>query len=230
MELLDFHAHVLPHLDHGSRHTSTSVEQMALIYAAGVHTVCATSHFYPERVLPSAYLAARAQWLEHLLDAMGDTPRPAIIPSAETLICDGMENMEDLSSLCFEGTNVLLLEMPFDTAMWTRRLTETVYGICDRGILPVLAHVDRYPQKLMEPLLQSGIRGQINADALTRFFKPRHLLEWIDKGYIVALGSDLHGSDAKGYDAYRKVVASMPERTEMLMQASGALLRDAVRH
>lgn len=230
MELLDFHAHILPHVDHGAHHTSTAIEQLALIHAAGVQTVCATSHFYPERILPADYLKLRDQWLEHLLRQMGDRPRPTIIPAAETLICEGMENLEDLPSLCYEGTNVLLLEMPFDTAMWTRRLTDTVYEIRDRGIVPVLAHVDRYPPKLMEPLLCSGIRGQVNADALAKIFRPGHLLRWIDEGYIVALGSDLHGSAPKGCDAYRKVVAAMPERVESLMRASHELLRNACRH
>lgn len=230
MELLDFHAHILPHVDHGARHTSTAVEQMALIDGAGVKTVCATSHFYPEKVLPETYLLARTQWLEHLLAEMGDSPRPAIIPSAEVLICEGMENMDALDDLCFEGTRVLLLEMPFVPAMWTRRLQETVFAIRDRGICPVLAHIDRYPQKLIEPLLQAGIRGQVNAEALAKFFKPRHLLRWIDEGRIVALGSDLHGSASSGYDAFKKVVATMPERVERLMGTSSELLRDAVRH
>ncbi len=230
MELLDLHAHILPHVDHGAPHTSTGLAQLAMIREAGVQTVCATSHFYPERVLPETYLLARTQWMEHLIEQMGDRPRPAIIPGAEVLICEGMEELETLASLCYEGTNVLLLEMPFDPEMWTRRLQETVYAIRDRGLRPVLAHVDRYPKKLVEPLLCSGIRGQVNADALVKILKPRHLLQWIDEGYIVGLGSDLHGSHAVGYAPFQKLVGTMPARVERLMTASAEWLSGATRH
>ncbi len=230
MDILDFHSHILPHVDHGSRHTSTSIEQLTMMYNAGVRTVCATSHFYPQKILPETYLEARSQWMEHLLQKMGNRPRPAIIPSTEALICEGMEQMENLDKLCFEGTNVLLLEMPFDPEMWSRGLYDTIDGICELGISPILAHVDRYPAKLIEPLFEIGIQGQVNAEALNRFFKPRQLLRWIDEGHIVALGSDLHGASPNAYDAFKKVLSSMPERIERLMQTSNELLKNAVRY
>ena len=230
MEMIDFHAHILPHMDHGSTRTATAKEQLALIHGAGVKTVCATSHFYPQDILPDVFLEERRNNLKNLLSAMGRDPRPRIVLGAEVLICPGLENMEGLSSLCMEGTNVLLLEMPFAHDSWDRRLYHTVNEIRKQGLRIVLAHVDRYPADLIEELFDMGLSGQINAASLNKLFKPKHLLRWIDEGSIVALGSDLHGSDPKSYVPFSKTVDSMSERMERIMTATSALIKDAKKY
>ena len=49
--------------------------------------------------------------------------------------------MDGLELLCLEGTNVLLLEMPFSASVWNDRLYHTIDEIAERGICPVFAHV-----------------------------------------------------------------------------------------
>lgn len=230
METIDFHAHILPHMDHGSRRTSTAQEQLSLIYHAGVDTVCATSHFYPQDVLPDVFLEERQASLHNLLTSMGRERRPRIMLGAEVLICPGLENMEGLSSLCVEGTNVLLLEMPFTHDSWDRRLYHTINEIRKQGIRIVLAHVDRYPADLVEGLFDMGLTGQINAVSLHKLFKPKHLLRWMDEGCIVAMGSDLHGHDPKSYVPFTKALSSMSDRMERIMNVTAAMLRDAKKY
>lgn len=227
-EWIDFHAHFLPHMDHGSGRTATAVAQLSLMQEAGVSRVCATSHFYPQNVLPEIFLEERRESLEKLLRAYGNQPRPRILPGAEVLICAGLEKMEGLRELCVEGTNVLLLEMPFTHKDWERPLYRTVSEIQKMGIHPVLAHVDRYPVASVENLFEMGLYGQLNCDSLTKFIKPRHLLRWMDDGHIVALGSDLHGCDPKSYAPYRKVMVRMTDRARRIMRTTETLLRNAV--
>lgn len=230
MELIDFHAHILPHMDHGSTHTATAKEQLTLIRSAGVKTVCATSHFYPQDVLPEVFLEERRDSLKQLLAAMGAEKRPRIMLGAEVLICKGLEKMEGLRSLCVEGTDVLLLEMPFTHDSWDRNLYHTVHEMKKQGLRIVLAHVDRYPAELIEEMFDMGLQGQINAGSLAKLFKPKHLVRWIDEGNIVALGSDLHGCDPKSYAPYTKIVNSMADRVERIMEATSVLLQDAKKY
>ncbi len=230
MELMDFHAHILPHMDHGSKHTATACEQLKLIHEAGVSEVCATSHFYPQSTLPERFLENRADSRRHLLHKLGNAPRPRLLMGAEVLICPRLEHMEGLKDLCIEGTNVLLLEMPFTKTPWDREIYETLQAICDMDIQPVLAHVDRYPDMLIEELFARGMCGQINAVSLNRFFKPKYLLRWIDEGHIVALGSDLHGSEPKAYAPFKKIVSTMPDRVNFVMTRTAELLQNAVRY
>lgn len=230
MQLLDFHAHILPHMDHGSSRTATAHGQLELIHAAGVGEVCATSHFYPQSTLPDRFLSERATSLSHLLSTYGDKPRPRLLMGAEVLICPHLEEMEGLDGLCVEGTRVLLLEMPFTNRDWDRDLYDTVREIRRMGILPVLAHVDRYPRPNIEKLFGEGMIGQINASSLDRWIKPRHLLRWIDEGHIVAIGSDLHGADPAAYRPFEKFVNTYPAAAQAIMQRTRELLGDAVRY
>ena len=118
MRLIDFHSHILPRLDHGSRSSQVSLSQLQMMQAAGVDTVCATSHFYPQEVLLSSFLEARQGSFNRLLEVSGDMQRPKILLGAEVLICEGLDQMEGLEALCLEGTNVMLLEMPFSANSW----------------------------------------------------------------------------------------------------------------
>ncbi len=229
-ELIDFHAHILPHMDHGSGRTSSAVEQLAIIDRAGVTTVCATSHFYPQDVLPEVFLSERKLSLERALKAYGSGARPRVLLGAEVLICQGLENMDGLGDLCIEGTNVMLLEMPFTHDGWDQSLFRTVREIQKKGINPILAHVDRYPRESIERLFDMGLYGQINCNSLTKMFKPKHLLRWIEDGKIVAFGSDLHGHDPKSYAPFIKVMSSMKEHTERIMRTTATLVKDAKRY
>jgi protein-tyrosine phosphatase len=230
MELIDFHAHILPHMDHGSSRTATAKEQLTLIQSAGVKTVCATSHFYPQDVLPEVFIEERRASLKTLLAAMGAAKRPNIYLGAEVLICKRLENMEGLERLCVEGTDVLLLEMPFTHDTWDNDLFRTVHELKKKGYRIVLAHVDRYPADLIEEMFDMGVQGQINVGSLNKLFKPKQLMRWIDEGSIVALGSDLHGCDPKAYAPFTKVVGSLGERAERIMRTTEALLKSAKKY
>lgn len=229
-ELIDFHAHILPYMDHGSGRTQTAVDQLSIIGGAGVTAVCATSHFYPQDVLPEVFLEERRHSLNRLLKAYGYGPRPRILLGAEVLICAGLENMEGLRDLCVEGTNVLLLEMPFTHGDWEHALYRTVHEIQNQGINPILAHVDRYPRESIEKLFDMGLYGQINCDSLVKVFKAKHLVRWIEDGKIVAFGSDLHGHDPKSYAPFTKVMNTMRDQVERIMRTTATLLKDAKRY
>lgn len=228
---IDFHAHILPRLDHGSDSRETSASQLAMMQAAKTDIVCATSHFYPQRVLLDAFLKKREEALAALLKRVDDAPRPRILLGAEVLICEGLEHMDGLRKLCLQGTNVLLLEMPFiGGTAWTPKLYNTAEEIMALGIQPVLAHVDRYPKKAIEPLLKKGLLAQVNAYGLCRLFKKKQLLEWIESGSVVALGSDLHEAKPDGYRAWHHVMTTMPEQATAVMERTQMLVKDAIRY
>lgn len=228
MKRYDLHAHILPHMDHGCGSTATAVAQLALMQETGVSVAAATSHFYPQSILAGDFLEMRDESMARLLATIADAPRPRILPGAEVLICPGLENMDGLRRLCYAGTNLLLLEMPFTNRTWDRALYHTIHEIQRQGIRPILAHVDRYPPHLIEGLFRDmGLWGQVNAESLTHLIKPKHILRWMDEGHIVALGSDLHGKDPKGIMPYRKVLTAMPERIERIMETTERLFAGA---
>lgn len=203
---LDYHAHILPGCDHGSSSVDMSLKQMDMAKEAGIQTICATPHFYPHKESVSSFIERRRQTADNLWAQIpADAPR--VLLGAEVLICDGMERLNGLRELCLEGTNELLLEMPF--YRWPAPIWDTLYRLNDlRDIQIVIAHADRYPPEDIHPLISEGIPLQLNAECLRKHLHRKRYLEWIQKGYVSYLGSDIHefGSGYHDFEKCRKLL------------------------
>lgn len=198
---LDYHAHILPGCDHGSSSVDMSLKQMDMAKEAGIQTICATPHFYPHKESVSSFIERRRQTADNLWAQIpADAPR--VLLGAEVLICDGMERLNGLRELCLEGTNELLLEMPF--YRWPAPIWDTLYRLNDlRDIQIVIAHADRYPPEDIHPLISEGIPLQLNAECLRKHLHRKRYLEWIQKDYVSYLGSDIH-EFGPGYHDFEK--------------------------
>lgn len=85
------------------------------------------------------------------------------------LICDGMERLKAIHELCLEGTNELLLEMPF--YRWPAPIWDTLYRLNDlRDIQIVIAHADRYPPEDIHQLISKGSRYSIECGVSSKTF------------------------------------------------------------
>jgi len=207
IEIVDFHAHILPGADHGSSSVETSLGQLALASAAGVKKIIATPHFYPHKHTLKHFLERRERCANELFAAMGDDA-PEVKLGAEVLLCAGLENFAGLDKLTISGTDYILLELPF--ADFRDEYCDTAHKIQKMGLKVILAHVDRYPKQNIEKMLDAGItRLQVNADSLSGLIKPRHILDWADEGLVLALGSDIHGVDKKAYKRFTKAKAAL---------------------
>ena len=198
---LDYHAHILPGCDHGSDGLATSLKQVEMAASAGVKTICATPHFYPHKESVESFLRRRKKTAGLLLRELPENA-PLIQLGAEVLICDGMERLDGLNRLCREGTNELLLEMPFYA--WPESIWDTLYLLCDLAdIQIVLAHAERYPAENIEKLICESVPLQLNSECLTKPLKRKRYLEWIENGYVKYLGSDIHML-GRGYKDWQK--------------------------
>ena len=187
---LDYHSHILPCCDHGSDGLETSLRQLSMAAEAGLRTVCATPHFYPHKESVSSFLDRRQRCWEELIRNLNPA-FPKVLLGAEVLICDGMEHMDGLGRLCLQGTNELLLEMPF--YRWSEALWDTLFRLIDLdSIHIVIAHADRYPVEDILQLAKAGVPLQLNVSCLTGLFSRRLYLSWIREGYVRYLGSDIH--------------------------------------
>lgn len=217
---IDFHAHILPKADHGSDSLETSLRQVALAREAGIDLLAATPHFYPGRDTVEAFLQRRAQTFQ-ALTAKLDKSAPRLILGAEVQLCRGIDRMEEIEQLCFAGTRVLLLELPpdFRFKLFAQTLDALHY---DRKLTIVFAHVDRYAPDVTNALLDAGFLGQLNASALCRMFQKKRCLQWAQTDSIVALGSDIHGTDT-GYTEFLRAKARLGSLYDTIMQRTEAL-------
>ena len=226
-KITDFHAHILPGADHGSSGIDDTLGQIALMNTAGVDTVVATPHFYPNRHTVE-YFSEKVAYSVEQIGAI-DIPRPSICLGAEILYCDGLENMQNLDKLCIRGTKVLLLELPLDT--WDDRLFDTVKSLMSEYTV-VLAHIDRYilyQTDAIYSLLEMGACAQINAQSLFYRKERKHLSPLIDAGDICAIGSDLHKLEKKTAQCFANAHKKLGNAYLDIMQSADELLKNAVK-
>jgi protein-tyrosine phosphatase len=195
MGYVDFHTHILPELDDGSKNAKMSVEMLKALRMQGVETVVATPHFYPDRIDPKSFLARRKDSIDSLMREFGESgPEvPRLCVGAEVAYFDGMSGSDAVNGLCIEGTKVLLLEMPF--CPWGKSELKEVSGVVDRlRITPVIAHVDRYvkyqKKDVLREMLRTGAILQCNAEAFLNIFSRGFALKTVADGGII--GSDCH--------------------------------------
>jgi len=226
-ELIDFHAHILPRADHGSSSLQTSLEQMTLINNAGVDTVVATPHFYPDQHILTDFLHVVDSSARELT-AVDD--RPSICLGAEVLCCVGLENMDGIDSLCIRGTDILLLELPYSE--WDIELFYTVRRLSRRYTV-ILVHIDRYIETHfdgIDTLLSMGIPIQVNAAAFFTSHIRKRLAPYINDGLISALGSDLHEVDKRAYAQFSRLEKRIGEEYFNIMKRSEILLGNAEKY
>ena len=138
-------------------------------------------------------------------------PELKIIAGAEVAFESGLlENLdkEALKKLCYENTNVLLLEMPM--GQWRSGVVESVYDIIAMGLHPIIAHIDRYTDKQADEILELSPTVQVNADEFADFFKKRKMMKLYEKGKIHLIGSDAHDISERNYDNFTKAMNKLP--------------------
>ncbi|MBR7010394.1 MAG: hypothetical protein IKI02_05735 [Oscillospiraceae bacterium] len=222
--MLDFHAHILPGADHGSDGLQTSLRQLKLAEQAGIDVVVATPHFYPQTDKFQHFLRKREAAFRQLLEAYHGPVR--ILLGAEVHMCVGLDHLPGLERLCVQNTGVMLCELPFRGSAFG--LADTFTRLMDeQNITPVLAHVDRYEPSAIDNYFSMGLFGQLNAEPLSHRFRRRRLLPWIDEGCIVALGSDIHGTEI-GYAQYLKAAEFLGPRFDTVETRVRGLLKDAL--
>ncbi len=199
-DIIDFHSHILPGVDHGSPDVSTSIAQLQLAKKYSVKRILATPHFYPNLHTTAAFLEMRDKAVSELMKARRfDLPEFKV--GTEVLICDGLERFPDLDKLCFQNTKYIMLELPFFE--FSESYAETAGAISDMGYKVILAHADRYPKDVIDVMLDYGVSAlQINADSLTTVFKRKHIYRWMQDELVCAIGSDIHLLSKRTYSKF----------------------------
>lgn len=195
--MIDMHSHVLPTVDDGSKSVEESIALLEMEARQGVTHVVATPHFYARHDQPDRFLARRAEALCRLreaMDAHGDLPELSV--GAEVLFFRGISQSDVLDELTIGEGKYILIEM--EELPWEKSVYQELEDISrNRGLRPVIAHVERYLPPLqanrhMARLLELPVLIQCNAD----FFlnrRTRHMaMRMLRRKQIHLLGSDCH--------------------------------------
>ncbi|MBE7011742.1 MAG: hypothetical protein E7415_03605 [Ruminococcaceae bacterium] len=194
--MVDFHTHILPGIDDGSPDVKTSVEMLQSLYSQGIDKVVLTPHFYLAKDSSKNFFHKREKALNELLKEVGNMDNiPKLILGAEVLLYPEISGLADLERFCIEGTNYLLVEMPF--FKWSNNNYETLEKIRRGGIIPIIAHIERYfktqkDKNMIYRLLDIGCMLQANASFFNSVLTRRKALKLLRGEMIHFIGSDCH--------------------------------------
>lgn len=226
--MIDLHCHLLPAVDDGSRSVEQSVTVLTRMAADGVTAVCLTPHLEAsraERGIPRAHdeafaaLAAAAPAgvaLRRGVELMLDRPFP---PAAATN-----------RALTLGGTRYILVE--FTRMAADNAVQHALTHIVELGLVPVLAHPERYPcctPPAAARWRSTGALMQVDANTLfmprTRGERARALLA---AGLADILAADNHGDTRSLAAPFASLVAAggVEQAELLLVRNPGAILAD----
>ena len=195
MGVIDFHSHILPGIDDGSRNVETSIGMLWMCKEHGVDTMIATPHFYADSNTVERFIDSRQKAYDKVMAENMDIPQ--IIMGAEVAFFAGISRAEKTDALKVEGTDIMLLEMPFVT--WSDSVVQEVRDLIEkRHFHIILAHIERFLQipgnkPYVRQILELPVTVQVNAETLLDFRQKGKMLKMFKKRQAHIIGSDCHG-------------------------------------
>lgn len=202
MGYIDIHSHILPDIDDGPINIDEAIILLKQEKENGISSVICTPHFYPEAEELETHIKKCRTALNVLKESIKNADLPRIFLGHEVHYFTGISKCADLDKLCIEGTNILLLELPFLTPLSEHMLTEVINIDRNLGINVILAHIERYSndklfKKLLKIIANKHAQGQVNADSALNRYLLKTVGKLIKRGYVSYIASDAHSPDTR---------------------------------
>lgn len=184
-------------MDDGAANVAMAVDMLRAVAKQGVDTVVATPHFYIGQHMAPTFLKDRQVAYEQLRPHLTED-MPRLRMGAEVLIREGISSF-DMRPLCLEGTDILLVEMPFMAPpCWAMEELERLVDV--QGLTLMYAHLDRYlpwySHSDFEMLMDlPGSIMQVNADSIADKKYFGSLCRHLPDTHRMVLGTDMHNMD-----------------------------------
>lgn len=195
--MFDFHTHILPGIDDGSKSVEMSLDMLRDSWDQGVDGLVLTPHFYADSDSPQRFLKRRTDSFMRLAQQLDEVQYcPQLLLGAEVHYYRGMGNSAELETFCIGKSNFILIEMPFER--WSSFMLRDIENVYSRlGFRVIIAHIDRYlslasPEDIAELKSGAHVLFQANADFFLQRSTRRKAIKMLDRGEIQLLASDCH--------------------------------------
>ncbi len=190
--MIDLHSHLLPGVDDGSRTVAQSVEVLQAFMRDGITDVAATPHLLASKLgdgVPVAHEMAWQQLAPHVPAGI------TVHRGAEVMLDRPLGPQASPRAVTIGGTRYLLVE--FTRMVATEAVSRALADVIQHGLVPVLAHPERYACCTVEAVRawrSLGTIMQVDATTITmrsrRGDRARDLLR---AGLADILAGDNHG-------------------------------------
>ena len=194
----DIHSHLIPGIDDGSPDMETTIILLKKFIDLGYKKVITTPHIMIDyyKNTPEIILSGLDKVNEEIIKNNLDIEIEA---AAEYNLEPEFEDLlEKNNLLTFGNDNYLLFELSFFDE--PPKLNDIIWKMIEKGISPVLAHVERYSYwhkdyNKIEEMINRGVKLQLNIGSITGAYGPevkKVADRLIEDQVIDFVGSDCH--------------------------------------
>lgn len=196
--MIDFHTHIIPNIDDGSRSIEETFNLINEAKQAGFDGIVLTSHYienYYETDVPE-----RDVWVKAISDNLKVKGIETNLYLGNEIYMSGnmMKLLIDGKASTINNSSYVLFEMPLNVE--PMNLYDVIYSLQENKLIPVLAHPERYSFIQKEPelvydLIDKGVLMQANyGSILGQYGEKAQIIvkKFLQANMIHFLGTDVH--------------------------------------
>lgn len=192
--MIDFHSHILPGIDDGSKNFNETLALIEEAKKAGFTKIISTSHYI------DGYYECNEEERTKLIDQIKENVQGiGIYLGNEIYLTENIVKLiEDKKASSMNNTRYVLFELPMNNK--PMNVQEVVYILLENGYIPIIAHPERYSFvqddiNFALNLSDMGVLFQSNyGSAIGMYGKKAQKLQkqLLKLGVIQFLGTDVH--------------------------------------
>lgn len=196
--MIDFHSHILPNIDDGSRSIEETFNLIKEAEKAGFEAIISTSHYmenYYETDVPE-----REVWVKAILENLKTKNiNTNLYLGNEIYFSDHIiELLEKRKASTINDTSYVLFELPLNAE--PMNLYDIIYDMLQYKLVPILAHPERYSfvqkdPELIYDLIEKGVLIQANYGSIIGQYGEKAQMivkRFLESNMVHFLGSDVH--------------------------------------
>ena len=196
--MIDFHSHILPNIDDGSRSIEETFNLIKEAKNVGFNAIVSTSHYmenYYETNVPE-----REVWINAIYENLQvkNIDIRLYLGNEIYLTENIIKLLEEGKASTINDTSYVLFEMPLNAE--PLNLYDIVYEMIQCKLVPILAHPERYSfvqkdPELIYDLIQKGVLMQANYGSIIGQYGEKAKMivkKFLKNNMIHFLGTDVH--------------------------------------
>ena len=216
--MIDFHTHILPNIDDGSRSIEETFNLIKEAKNVGFEAIISTSHYIEEYYETNA--PEREVWINAIYENLqAKNIDINLYLGNEIYLSENIINLlEEGKASTINDTSYVLFEMPLNAE--PMNLYDVIYEMMQYKLVPILAHPERYSFVQKEPeliydLIEKGVLMQANFGSILGIYGEKAQMivrKFFESNMIHFLGTDVHRQNS----IYPKVPEALVEITKII--------------
>ena len=190
--MIDFHSHILPQIDDGSKSYNETIEMLEEAKNAGFEKIISTSHYIEK------YYEINEEQRLQLLKNINFQDIKLYLGSEIYVTNEIVQLLKDKKASTINNSRYVLYELPMHSKNMNDK--EIIYRIVENGYVPIIAHPERYSYvqeapEYVEELAEMGALFQSNYGSIIGMYgekAKKTVKKLLKQNLIDFLGSDVH--------------------------------------